>query len=145
MKNRKPPKGPTKYLESYPRDIAYSKEPTEQGSSDESDFDKKELEWDKPRVDSVAEDILFTPGDIIEINFSAGSPESEKNIVRGKIVEMISDGLVPGIDEEVMGTSQDPAVRIQIYHKENEVWEPLNKFIGLKMSELDRTAQRLSI
>ncbi len=93
-----------------------------------------------PRISYSAVDILVTPGDFIEINF--GRESEDRRVIRGKVVEMYSDQSVPGIDEEVVGTAQDPAVKIEVYEEKNQnEWKSTGRFIGLKMSDLQRTVE----
>ncbi|MDP3882268.1 MAG: hypothetical protein Q8Q31_05315 [Nanoarchaeota archaeon] len=106
---------------------------------------REDLGWERKddpdfRLKSRSQEIIATPGQYIEVNFE--SLDKNKRILRGKVIEMYSDRAVPEIDNEVVGTSEDPALLIEIYEEmSNGKWNPTGKLIGMKMSEIQRRVQ----
>jgi len=55
------------------------------------------------------------------------------------VLGIYDNGYVPDIDEEVEGTTQDPAILLEVYTAgKNDEWKPTGEFVGYKMSELKR-------
>lgn len=81
-------------------------------------------------------------GDLIEIEFDTEDfepTEGGREIIRGKVLGIYNNGFVPDIDEEVEGTTQDPAIQLEIYTADkNDKWKATGKLMGYKMSELKR-------
>ncbi|MDP1695788.1 MAG: hypothetical protein Q8L29_02670 [archaeon] len=81
-------------------------------------------------------------GDLIEIEFDTEDfepTEGGREIIRGKVLGIYDNGMVPDIDEEVEGTTQDPAILLEIYTADkNDRWKSTEKLTAYKMSELKR-------
>lgn len=112
---------------------------------DEIDLPRRKLskrdklpKYEEARVGYSAQDIVVSVGDYIEIDFDDGPSE---RVLRGKIVEMYSDRAVPDVDEIVSGTPQDPALKVEIYTKIGDEWMSTGKFVGMKMSQLQRSGE----
>jgi hypothetical protein len=91
------------------------------------------------------EEISYEPtvsvGDLIEITFETEDFEPTEGgleIVRGKVLGIYDNGMVPDIDDEVEGTPNDPAILFEIYSETNGKWKPTEKLTAYKMSELKR-------
>ncbi len=78
----------------------------------------------------------LTQGDIIEIRRELNKNTNE--IIPARVVEIVTNRPVPDVDEEVIGTEDDPAVKIEIFSNDNGVLTPTGKFAAYKSSELKR-------
>jgi|GEM_PF-2884385 len=79
----------------------------------------------------------FNVGDIMELRFEKNI--YSKSIIPAKVIAVYTNRPVPGIDAVVIGTETNPAVKFQIYHKDEEGnLIPLDEFTAYTFTELQR-------
>jgi len=79
----------------------------------------------------------FNVGDIVELQFENNI--YSKAVIPVKVMAIYTNRPVPGIDTVVIGTETNPAVKFQIYHKDEEGnLIPLDEFAAYTFRELQR-------
>lgn len=58
----------------------------------------------------------------------------------GRIDMVVKSGTVPGVDGDVAGSDDDPAVRVAVWKKGDDGWAATGSKVGLKLSAVSRTA-----
>jgi hypothetical protein len=70
--------------------------------------------------------------------------DSSGGVARGKITQIVKDGVVPGIDAKITGTPEDPAAKIQVYRENSDdEYEATDVYVGHKLTEL-RSSKSMS-
>lgn len=80
-------------------------------------------------------------GDSVSWNSSGGSSDTDSPPA-GKVVSIHTDGPVPDIDADVMGTEDEPAARIRVWSQDGSprseagAWSPTDTYVGHKVATL---------
>ena len=56
----------------------------------------------------------------------------------GKCMSVHKDGMVPDVEDDIMGTKAEPACRVKMYKKMGEGWTPTEHHRGMKCKDCDR-------
>lgn len=81
-------------------------------------------------------DEVVKVGSSVSWNSSGGSDDTLEPPA-GKVVSIHTDGPVPGIDADVMGTGDEPAARIRVWSQDDEgAWSPTDTYVGHKVATL---------